>query len=188
MTLINSKTIQKYQDGNINAFKDIYNQLSPLIYNLIYNIVNNPRDAESLTQNVFTTLFKTRKKYKPTIKFSTWAYRIAANHALNAASHHRFHFKTSSVVIQPKDKTDLSEPTEPSNTPPLTHILATLPNDQRLTLILREFDELSYHDISGILNVKLSTLKDQINRAKHTFKRATINYKAMEYENKSTRS
>ena len=74
---INSLTLARYQQGHMDAFHSIYEQTSGFIYNVIYNLVNNPDDAAELTHDVYLKLFKAREKYDPNIKFTTWAYRIA---------------------------------------------------------------------------------------------------------------
>ena len=188
MTMISSSIINDYQQGNIDAFRLIYDQTSRFIFNVIYNIVNNPDDAAELTHDVYIKLFNARKRYNPHVKFTTWAYRIATNHALNAMKRHNVYLKKLSRYFN--EQPSYSPPQElhdSTDKDDVHHILSQLPTAQRMILILREFDELSYDDIADILSIELGTVKSRLNRAKKAFKDAYLNHKEVYNENKSPR-
>ena len=188
MTNISPSTISDYQHGNIDAFRSIYDQTSRFIYNVIYNIVNNPDDAAELTHDVYIKLFNARKRYNPDVKFTTWAYRIATNHALNAMKRHNVYLKKLSRYFNEHPNHSPPKEVHDSTDKDDVHaVLSQLPKEQRLILILREFDELSYDDIAKILSIELGTVKSRLNRAKKAFKDAYINQKEVYNENKSTR-
>tara|TARA_A100001015_G_C14884537_1_gene669804 strand:- start:291 stop:983 length:693 start_codon:yes stop_codon:yes gene_type:complete len=185
---INSLTLARYQQGHMDAFHSIYEQTSGFIYNVIYNLVNNPDDAAELTHDVYLKLFKAREKYDPNIKFTTWAYRIATNHALNSIKrHHVYLRKLSRYFLESPKFTAAPVYTDPKDKADVHHALSQLPDEQRIILILRAFDELSYDDIGDILNIELGTVKSRLNRAKKAFKDAYSKHKEVSHENKSSR-
>src|SRR5437016_12576516 len=51
---------------------------------MMHHLVGNKEEAEDLAQEVFLRVYRTRKKYRPRAKFSTWLFTIANNLALNA--------------------------------------------------------------------------------------------------------
>src|SRR5271155_5352312 len=55
---------------------------SPLV-NFLYRMVRDTATAEDLAQEVFLRVYRARKQYTPSAKFTTWLFRIATNLALN---------------------------------------------------------------------------------------------------------
>ena len=188
MININSLTLARYQQGHMDAFRVIYEQTSGFVYNVIYNLVNNPEDASELTHDVYLKLYKARETYDPNIKFTTWAYRIATNHALNSLKRHNVYLrKLSHYFFERPQFSPAPEYHDSESKDDVQHILNQLSREQRIILILRAFDELSYEEIGDILSIELGTVKSRLNRAKKAFKDAYTHYKEVSHENKSSR-
>lgn len=69
--------------GDRFAFEILVSRHQTKILNTIYRFVGNRTDAENLAQEVFLRIWLAGKRYKPTAKFTTWAYRITANLCIN---------------------------------------------------------------------------------------------------------
>tara|TARA_A100001015_G_scaffold296567_1_gene377028 strand:- start:1467 stop:2039 length:573 start_codon:yes stop_codon:yes gene_type:complete len=189
MIEINSLTLARYQQGHMDAFHSIYEQTSRFIYNVIYNLVHNSEDASELTHDVYIKLYNARESYDPNVKFTTWAYRIATNHALNALKRHNVYLrKLSRYFFEKPTFSPAPTVSDSEDKEDVQYILNQLLPEQRIILILRAFDELSYEEIGDILNIELGTVKSRLSRAKKAFKNAYVNYKEVSYENKSSRS
>ena len=61
---------------------------TPLV-NFLYRMVRDTATAEDLAQEVFLRVYRARKQYSPSAKFTTWLFRIATNLALNSVRDNR---------------------------------------------------------------------------------------------------
>jgi len=167
--------------GNKHAFEVLVRRHQRSVLNFIFRFMGNLTDAEDLTQEVFLRIWKSAGTYKPEAKFTTWLYRIATNLCINkqrairirmlfAKSHseeQRRVSKDSSIIgegselLTPEDHLIDSE-----QSVQLLNALNELPTSQRLTLILKIYDEMSYQEISQIMDRSISAVDSLLIRAK----------------------
>ena len=77
----------------------------PLV-NFLYRMVRDTATAEDLAQEVFLRVYRARKQYTPSAKFTTWLFRIATNLALNSVRDNRYHkLETSLDAPVEEDRT-----------------------------------------------------------------------------------
>src|SRR5580700_4186710 len=77
---------------------------TPLV-NFLYRMVRDAAVAEDLAQEVFLRVYRARKEYAPSAKFTTWMFRIATNLALNSVRDNR-HRQMDVSIDQPVDAGD----------------------------------------------------------------------------------
>ena len=75
--------IERLKKGDEAAFKEIVESSQGLVYNTALGIVQNPEDAEDVTQEVFIQLYESIKTFKGESKLSTWLYRITVSKAMD---------------------------------------------------------------------------------------------------------
>jgi len=75
--------VERAQNGDEKAFKEIVRKYKQPLFYMIYQIVNNIIVAEDLTMEAFEKSFKDIKKFVPRYKFSTWLFKIGKNHAID---------------------------------------------------------------------------------------------------------
>ena len=75
--------IERLKKGDEAAFKEIVESSQGLVYNTALGIVQNPEDAEDVTQEVFVQLYESIKSFKGESKLSTWLYRITVSKAMD---------------------------------------------------------------------------------------------------------
>ena len=81
MTTIRERLlIRRLQQRDERAFTEVVRLYQHKVYNLVYRMVGNREEAEDVAQEVFVTVFKAIDSFRGESKFSTWLYRIAANH------------------------------------------------------------------------------------------------------------
>ena len=74
----------RVRDDDAGAFAELVELYQHRLVTIMHHLVGNKEEAEDLAQEVFLRVYRTRKKYRPAAKFSTWLFTIANNLALNA--------------------------------------------------------------------------------------------------------
>jgi RNA polymerase sigma-70 factor, ECF subfamily len=166
------------------AFTDIVRHYGDRVFNLVFRMVGNRSEAEDVAQEVFVTVFKNIDGFRGEARFSTWLLRIAANHAKNRIKY------LARRTAAPGDVEDMSAETGvPSrgvlqarmDGPDalmeaaelgslLERAIAALDEEQRLVVILRDIEDLSYEEICEITALPEGTVKSRIHRARMTLK------------------
>ena len=153
---------------------------TPLI-NFLCRMVREQAAAEDLAQEVFLRVYRARKEYSPSAKFTTWLFRIATNLALNAIRDGR-HRQMQVSIDTPRDedepvmeiaareaRADERLMEEERNRMIRAAILA-LPEKQRAAVILHKYQEMEYAEIGKILGCSESALKSLLFRAYETLR------------------
>jgi RNA polymerase sigma-70 factor, ECF subfamily len=165
------------------AFNEVVRQYGDRVFNLVLRMVGSRAEAEDIAQEVFVTVFKSIDSFRSEAKLSTWLLRIAANHAKN-----RIKYLARRREHEPggSDSADLADE---GKAPAQSHIhgpdllleaaetedimqqaIATLEEDQRLLVVLRDVEELSYEEIVEITGLPEGTVKSRLHRARMTLK------------------
>jgi RNA polymerase sigma-70 factor (ECF subfamily) len=164
--------------GDDDAFEILVNRHQTSILNLIYRFIGDRTQAKDLAQEVFIRVWQAANTYKPEAKFTTWIYRITANLCLNELKSSRrrklFQFlrfgedqenTIEEVLVDASPSPeDLLLSREQSRR--ISDALQSLPANQRVALVLRRYDNLSYQEIAKILNCSVSAVESLIVRAK----------------------
>ncbi|MFY9691007.1 MAG: sigma-70 family RNA polymerase sigma factor [Candidatus Acidiferrales bacterium] len=148
---------------------------SPLV-NFLYRMVRDTATAEDLAQEVFLRVYRARKQYTPSAKFTTWLFRIATNLALNSVRDNRY-AKLGVPLDSPADEDaapmELPAPVmridehmiERDRTEFIRRAIASLPEKQRAAVLLHKYEEMDYEEIARILDCSESALKSLLFRA-----------------------
>lgn len=154
---------------------------SPLV-NFLYRMVRDTATAEDLAQEVFLRVYRARKQYTPSAKFTTWMFRIATNLALNSVRDTRYQ-KLSVSLDVPTDAQEsvplelpAREPRidqrmiERDRTETIRRAIWSLPEKQRAAVLLHKYEEMDYAEIARILECSESALKSLLFRAYETLR------------------
>ena len=169
--------------GDRAAFAGLVDKYKQPVMNFIYRSLRDETEAEDLAQNVFLQVYKSRKRYERTAKFSTWLFTIARNLCLNELRRRSRHPAESLEEThaeneeQPRrqyeDKTTIAPPEKLLHgelAQKIEEALAELPENQRTAILLCRQEELSYEEIAGVLDCSLSATKSLIHRGRETLK------------------
>lgn len=165
------------------AFATLITRYQLRILRLMRTMVNDAATAEDLTQETFLRLYRARKRYRPTAKFSTYLYTIAGNVARNDLRRRQRKpvFRESdagggrddSAVASP-----IADAAAASGSMPTRRIesneraviirraVETLPPRQRMALVLSRFDHLSYAEIAETMDLSTKAVKSLLSRAR----------------------
>jgi RNA polymerase sigma-70 factor (ECF subfamily) len=171
------------QSGDQEAFAELVGRNEQKVYSVIYRFVTDRAEAEDLTQEVFLRVYRTAARYTPTAKFSTWLYRIAVNVSLNALRS-RARTKTVPLALPHDGETDdyPRAVEDPRGDLPnqgleddelrsrIAAAIDTLPENQRIAIVLNKFEGLSYDEIAKILNLSMMAVKSLLSRARSNLK------------------
>ena len=75
--------VEQLQRGDESAFRKLVDEWQDMVYNTAMGIVQNPDDADDITQEVFVQVYKSVSSFKGESKLSTWLYRITLSKALD---------------------------------------------------------------------------------------------------------
>jgi RNA polymerase sigma-70 factor (ECF subfamily) len=148
---------------------------TPLV-NFLYRMVRNTATAEDLAQEVFLRVYRARKQYSPSAKFTTWLFRIATNLALNSLRDNRYHQMDVSIDAPvEEDVAPLQLPVdekmiERDRSEFIRRAIAALPEKQRVAVLLHKYEEMDYGEIAKILECSESALKSLLFRAYETLR------------------
>jgi RNA polymerase sigma factor (sigma-70 family) len=161
--------------GNKQAFSHIINKYKNQLYATILRLTKNPHDAQDLVQEAFVKVYYQLDKYDKKGPFSSWFYRVAINHCMD-----EFRKKRYKQVEMTEDVME-KNPNHPElvflkreESRQLEALLVTLPEDERMIILLRYVNELSYEEISELAGVPVSTVRNKLHRAKKKL-RKTVN-------------
>jgi RNA polymerase sigma-70 factor (ECF subfamily) len=180
--------IQKLKDGDETAFRYVIEAYQKMVLNCSFKFLRNVESAEDLTQEVFLEVFESIRSFKQNSKLSTWIYRITVtksiNHLKSLKRKKRSLFITSIFgEDEIENRIHTSEDTNPERllenkdrVAILKWAIEKLPENQQIAFTLSKYKEMSYEEISLVLNTSISSVESLIHRAKTNLKRKLYNY------------
>ena len=166
--------IRAFQNGNQQAYDEIVSRYRGPLNNFIYRIINDPAFTEDILQETFLRLWLNRDSYKEIARFSTWIYTIASNLAkteIRRRKVRRWLSFSGGIYERPleiaDDSVDPQRDLERRNIQRrVDEEIRKLPLVFREVVVLRDIQELSYEEISSILEIPLGTVKSRVNRGR----------------------
>ncbi len=167
-------------EGDQEAFEILVNRHQTSILNLVYRFIGDRTQAKDLAQEVFLKVWQSAEAYEPKAKFTTWIYRIAANLCFNELKSARrrkwfsFNWSDEDDRHTPEETLADSGPSaedvllERERSRQISNALQNLPENQRMAVILRRYDDLSYQEIGLIIGCSVSAVESLLVRAKRT--------------------
>ena len=152
----------------------------PLV-NFLFRMVRDAATAEDLAQEVFLRVYRARKQYSPSAKFTTWLFRIATNLALNSVRDNRHRRADVSIDVPvEEDEAPRELPAremridehmiERDRSEFIRRAVSALPEKQRVAVLLHKYEEMDYGEIAKVLECSESALKSLLFRAYETLR------------------
>lgn len=163
--------IRASQQGDTLAFNRLVLRWEKSIYNLTLRMLQDPEDAAEVTQEVFLSAYRNVRRFRHEARFSTWLYRIAANHCITRLRqrpqgvHCSIDDDHSVIPIEqalPAQRSHESEFLREEIRNQVRGALRQLNPDQRIVVELKFFQELTFNDIAAILQLPVSTIKSRL--------------------------
>jgi RNA polymerase sigma-70 factor (ECF subfamily) len=185
MSVAERLLIGRLKERDEQAFNEIVRLYGDKVFSLVYRMIGSRAEAEDIAQEVFITVFKTIDGFRGEAKFSTWLLRIAANQSKNRIKY------LARRATDPEGLEDDAGPSAASShLAPLTgqidgpdvimeaaeldvlmqKAIAGLDEEQRLLVILRDVEEMSYEEIGEVTALPEGTIKSRLHRARMAIK------------------
>ena len=161
--------------GDMVAFEQLVERHQRLVIGTVGRMLGTNSDAEDIAQQVFVRVWKNANRYEPRAKFTTWLLKITRNLVFNELRRRSRH---PAVPLQSEaDEEERPLKDEHAISPDdslleqelrdaVDAAIAQLPETQRMAVILRRYEELSYEEIAETLDQSVSAVKSLLFRAR----------------------
>ena len=165
--------VRQVLNGKNQAFEMLVVKYQKPIFNAAFRMVQNSDDAEEIAQSAFVKAYEKLSSYNEKYKFFSWLYRIAINETLNFISKRKNKDSLDTeMVSRESSPEDLYSHSERSQN--LQIALGELKSEYRAVIVLKHLQELSYQEISEILDVPVKTVKSHLFTARQQLREVLL--------------
>jgi len=172
-----AQLVRRVQKGDKGAFDLLVLKYQHKIVNLVMRYVRDPDQALDITQEAFLKAYRAMPRFRGDAAFYTWMYRIAVNTAKNYLAAQRRRPMDVELDLQDPEQYELHAKLKDIDTPEAVNIgnelqatveraFASLPEDLRTAIVLRELDGMSYEEIAETMECPVGTVRSRIFRAR----------------------
>lgn len=161
--------------GDTSAFEKVIERHQALVAGTAARMLGSNSDVEDIAQQVFIRVWKSARRYVPRAKFTTWLLKITRNLVFNELRRAR---RRAQVPLQSDPAAEeilLKDETNPAPDASLLEnelrqaieeAIMQLPESQRMALVLRRYEQLSYEEIAEVLDLSVPAVKSVLFRAR----------------------
>jgi RNA polymerase sigma-70 factor (ECF subfamily) len=171
--------------GDDDAFEQLIERHQTLVAGTVARMLGSNSDVDDIAQQVFIRVWRSASRYVPRAKFTTWLLKITRNLVFNELRRSKRH---AYVPMQPdpemeelpvKDAVDQAPDAlvlEAELQRKIEEAILSLPESQRMALILRRYEDLSYEQIAEILDLSVPAVKSLLFRARTELRKQLSKY------------
>jgi len=177
-----TEMISRCQQGDQEALREIFDKYNKKVYRIAYGVVRQREDALDIVQEVFIKLFRSIRNFKGRSKFYTYLYRLALNTAID---HVR---KKGRYTVSSLDQEGAVQPEEDFEKRPdrvflqkelegrVSLAMEKLPVDQKMALLLREVEGLSYQEMAEAMGSSIGTVMSRLHYGRRKMRELLKDY------------
>jgi RNA polymerase sigma-70 factor (ECF subfamily) len=169
------RLMQLVSAGETVAFEELMERHQRLVVGTVARMLGSNSDVEDIAQQVFVRVWRSAKRYVPRAKFTTWLLKITRNLVFNELRRRSRHAQLP-LQVEPEDE-ERPIKDERAMAPDASLLeqelrraietaIAQLPETQRMAVVLRRYDELSYEEIAEVLDQSVPAVKSLLFRAR----------------------
>lgn len=160
------------QNGDRNAFSELVRVHAQGVLNVIYRLFGDAQIAEDAAQETFLRAWQNLPSYRPGTPLRNWLYRIAVNAGTDMLRKERRILPDNIEDLNLTDEHPGLETVVSQNQRArlVQNAILSLPEASRAVLVLREYEGLSYQEISSTLDIPLGTVMSRLSYARNTLK------------------
>ncbi len=163
-----SALMLRYAAGDVAAFEALYRRHNDALFRYLFRLCRHRDSAEDVFQEVWGKIIKSRDRYRPTAKFTTFLYRVAHNCFIDHVRRNKRHGNTVDIEVdtqpdggdQPEALVERSLARQR-----LDEALRFLPDEQRDVFLLREEADLNLDQIAAVTGTNRETAKSRLRYA-----------------------
>jgi RNA polymerase sigma-70 factor (ECF subfamily) len=173
--------------GDTSAFEELIERHQALVAGTVARMLGSNSDVEDIAQQVFIRVWKSARRYVPRAKFTTWLLKITRNLVFNELRRTKRHAHVS-LQSEPgtedlplKDETNLAPDAsllELELQRTIEEAILQLPETQRMALVLRRYEQLTYEQIAEVLDLSVPAVKSVLFRARSELRSRLSKYLA----------
>lgn len=152
-------SVRAFRSGDRHAFDQLARTYRSRIYGICYRYTGNRADAEDLVQEVLFRVYRGLESFRGEARFRTWLYRITVNACLNWVASARKGSKSLSGDVPDPTPSVVERLVKGQSAERVRRAVSQLPDRQRITVLLRVYEELTHKEISEILDCPVGTVK-----------------------------
>jgi RNA polymerase sigma-70 factor (ECF subfamily) len=161
--------------GDTSAFENLIERHQALVAGTAARMLGSNSDVEDIAQQVFIRVWKSARRYVPRARFTTWLLKITRNLVFNELRRAR---RRAQVPLQSdpgKEELPVKDEINPAPDASLLEdelkraieeAIMQLPESQRMALVLRRYEQLSYEQIADVLDLSVPAVKSVLFRAR----------------------
>lgn len=163
------------KNGDTEALRLLIETHQMRVISTVAKMLGDDTDAEDIAQQVFIRVWNSASRYTPTAKFTTWLFKITRNLVFNELRRRKRH-PSSSLDSKEEDGAyqtpDLNAPSpaalmlDSELQGAIQQAIDSLPEIQRMAIILRRYEEMSYEEIAEVLKLSVPAVKSTLFRAR----------------------
>jgi len=163
--------VERALSGDPEAFGEIVRRWERRIFALAFGMLGREDDARDATQETFLAAFRNLRGFRGEAKVSSWLHRIAVNQCITRQRRSKVRNETAlddeaeknaAVFISPVDVSPARAAESRQQSLAVRRAVGSLPPDLRQVVVMKEFEELTFQEISDVLDVPLSTVKSRL--------------------------
>ena len=162
--LTETELIQRAQQGDAAAIREIYRMHAPRVYAIVKRVAGDDGLAEDWSQEAWVRIFRALGSFRGDARFSTWLYRIAVNSALHGQRWRVRRVRHETPMLETVAGRTSPEPTILRLQ--LERAMQALPERMRQVLVLHDVEGYTHEDIAELLGVAVGTSKSQLFKAR----------------------
>ncbi|MBU3128521.1 sigma-70 family RNA polymerase sigma factor [Clostridium tagluense] len=168
-----SNLIGSILDGNVDSFNILVNKYEGIVLRFIYNMIKDKEAPEDITQEVFITVYNKLYLYDKTYKFINWLLQISKNKSIDYIRKYKRVYESNiedipniiSKEMSPEQSAEFMETKEN-----VEEYLNSLNEVDRQILTIKYSQNLSFYDLSQIMEMTESNVKRKYYRSRQNFK------------------
>jgi len=163
--------VERALSGDPEAFGEIVRRWERRIFALAFGMLGREEDARDATQETFLAAFRNLRGFRGEAKVSSWLHRIAVNQCITRQRRAKVRSETALEDEAEKNSAVFALPSEVlpdrvaeyrEGSSAVRKAVCALPAELRQVVVMKEFEELTFQEISDVLGVPLSTVKSRL--------------------------
>lgn len=173
--MTDNQFVEELKNKNPEAFREFVDNFQVPLIKLCKGFLQDHDDVKDVVQDTFIEVYNSIDRFRLDSKLSTWLYRIAVNKSINYLHKNKKRLNYKKDLIYEKSYA-LSDNFEKHETLLLIKkAVNSLPENQRIAFVMNKYMDLSYKEISEVMNITLSSVESLLHRAKINLQKKLYN-------------